>query len=193
MPLDSVVGVAVGRGGKPSENSALVAQLDRASDYGSEGLGFESLQARKPHTRRNPAPAAGFLRCLGCLAGERILPADHKLDHKGTHFHRRESGSACPNFNRRGRPSRCRSGVPDQLPGDSLAVVGRHPVTFGDRSLSSWCSNYLPNTRLWTNLAGFCCRSERCSASLSLHDVTSVRSHRSPNQPSCWTKCHCLS
>ncbi len=26
---------------------ALVAQLDRASDYGSEGWGFESLQARK--------------------------------------------------------------------------------------------------------------------------------------------------
>ena len=27
--------------------TALVAQLDRASDYGSEGLGFESLQVRE--------------------------------------------------------------------------------------------------------------------------------------------------
>ena len=27
--------------------SALVAQLERASDYGSEGWGFESLRARK--------------------------------------------------------------------------------------------------------------------------------------------------
>ena len=28
------------------EDLALVAQLDRASDYGSEGWGFESLRAR---------------------------------------------------------------------------------------------------------------------------------------------------
>ena len=28
-------------------SDALVAQLDRASDYGSEGWGFESLRARK--------------------------------------------------------------------------------------------------------------------------------------------------
>lgn len=28
-------------------NFAPVAQLDRASDYGSEGLGFESLQVRE--------------------------------------------------------------------------------------------------------------------------------------------------
>src|SRR5580700_11895215 len=31
----------------PGWSSALVAQLDRASDYGSEGWGFESLQARR--------------------------------------------------------------------------------------------------------------------------------------------------
>ena len=34
---------------------ALVAQLDRAPDYGSGGWGFESLQAR----RTNPPPLAG--------------------------------------------------------------------------------------------------------------------------------------
>ena len=34
---------------------ALVAQLDRAPDYGSGGWGFESLQAR----RSNPPPLAG--------------------------------------------------------------------------------------------------------------------------------------
>ena len=34
---------------------ALVAQLDRAPDYGSGGWGFESLQAR----RTNPPPPAG--------------------------------------------------------------------------------------------------------------------------------------
>jgi hypothetical protein len=28
---------------------ALIAQLDRASDYGSEGWGFESLSARQSH------------------------------------------------------------------------------------------------------------------------------------------------
>ncbi len=28
-------------------SDALVAQLDRASDYGSEGWGFESLRARQ--------------------------------------------------------------------------------------------------------------------------------------------------
>ena len=45
-------GARVGRGGGnrrvPWERAppALVAQLDRASDYGSEGWGFESLQAR---------------------------------------------------------------------------------------------------------------------------------------------------
>ena len=34
-----------------------VAQLDRASDYGSEGLGFESLQCHK----KNPKQRLGFL------------------------------------------------------------------------------------------------------------------------------------
>jgi hypothetical protein len=34
-------------GGLPRLGVALVAQLDRASDYGSEGWGFESLRARR--------------------------------------------------------------------------------------------------------------------------------------------------
>ena len=32
----------------PKEEIAPVAQLDRASDFGSEGLGFESLRAHYP-------------------------------------------------------------------------------------------------------------------------------------------------
>ena len=45
-----------------SAHPALVAQLDRASDYGSEGWGFESLQARaelgcqRPRGDRRPGP-----------------------------------------------------------------------------------------------------------------------------------------
>ena len=33
----------------PKEEIAPVAQLDRASDFGSEGLGFESLRAHHHH------------------------------------------------------------------------------------------------------------------------------------------------
>ena len=45
---------AVGRvpGGSYTRAAALVAQLDRASDYGSEGWGFESLRARHPDRPR---------------------------------------------------------------------------------------------------------------------------------------------
>src|SRR5690606_18299836 len=37
---------AAGRGTLALPQQALVAQLERASDYGSEGWGFESLRAR---------------------------------------------------------------------------------------------------------------------------------------------------
>ena len=37
---------------------ALVAQLDRASDYGSEGWGFESLQARNVSPGHNAASSS---------------------------------------------------------------------------------------------------------------------------------------
>src|SRR5947209_1462205 len=46
---------------------APVAQLDRASDYGSEGLGFDSLRVRQFHWR--VAPLCGSTEpqtCLGC-------------------------------------------------------------------------------------------------------------------------------
>jgi hypothetical protein len=48
-----------GRGRLASPQPALVAQLERASDYGSEGWGFESLRARQPQTTslsRSEAP-----------------------------------------------------------------------------------------------------------------------------------------
>ena len=40
-----------------NSEDGTVAQLDRASDYGSEGLGFESLQCHK----KNPKQRLGFL------------------------------------------------------------------------------------------------------------------------------------
>ena len=50
--------------------AALVAQLDRASDYGSEGWGFESLRARHPHKPRRES-RRGLLpygaRCPGVV------------------------------------------------------------------------------------------------------------------------------
>ena len=43
-----------------SWNGAPVAQLDRASDFGSEGWGFESLRVRQ--IRRDAVPATPALR-----------------------------------------------------------------------------------------------------------------------------------
>ncbi len=56
---------------------ALVAQLDRASDYGSEGWGFESLRARKVYQVRGQANNLSgvryriYSRWKGLLGGRR--------------------------------------------------------------------------------------------------------------------------
>jgi hypothetical protein len=42
---------------------ALVAQLDRASDYGSEGWGFESLRARNTSRQISSSATLRFLQC----------------------------------------------------------------------------------------------------------------------------------
>ena len=47
--------------------AALVAQLDRASDYGSEGWGFESLRAR--HIRAVQSVKLHSTRMGSCLWG----------------------------------------------------------------------------------------------------------------------------
>src|SRR4029450_12462010 len=54
------------RGSLPSPQPALVAQLERASDYGSEGWGFESLRARQ-----NPL-IRGHLACVSVLTGRAV-------------------------------------------------------------------------------------------------------------------------
>ena len=48
---------------RPFLNGAPVAQLDRASDYGSEGLRFESSRVRFSARGLQQKGAAGFSRC----------------------------------------------------------------------------------------------------------------------------------
>ena len=50
--------------------AALVAQLDRASDYGSEGWGFESLRAR--HIRAVQKAEAVLRVGFGAAGSERV-------------------------------------------------------------------------------------------------------------------------
>jgi hypothetical protein len=50
------------RGRLPSPQPALVAQLERASDYGSEGWGFESLRARRVSPSHSPRDGLVFRR-----------------------------------------------------------------------------------------------------------------------------------
>ena len=49
----------------PLQKNALVAQLDRASDYESEGRGFESLRAHQKKEKRHAVVAQLVERILG--------------------------------------------------------------------------------------------------------------------------------
>src|SRR5215510_12824901 len=73
--LSPVWGAEIGRWYAPrarqlpyTAESCARSSTDRASDYGSEGWGFESLRAR-PAQRPVANPAAGFLAVLGATLG----------------------------------------------------------------------------------------------------------------------------
>ncbi len=74
--------------------SAPVAQLDRASVYGTEGREFESLRAR------GNRPATAGVLLPGCLSGRRrLVGCERKCEHRGSRA-RREWPPKCPRHQR---------------------------------------------------------------------------------------------
>ena len=117
------------------QDPALVAQLDRASDYGSEGWGFESLRARY---------AGPGQRAVGHLAadlGAAIDAARSPLGTEGMRLRLRRNGQTWTSVNttsrRSGRRPRCacRHRTVSKEPSRSL---NRRPL--GDGTL--WCPRY---------------------------------------------------
>ena len=67
-----------------SRGSGARSSTDRASDYGSEGLGFESLRARNEVGRRKPAPHGRWLLAVHGLLLDSLSSVSDYVRHSNT-------------------------------------------------------------------------------------------------------------